>query len=162
MKRGTLMPATELRAGLPGLLRRIAFVGALLVLALPALISIKAVQAAELVMFETEGCVWCEAWNREVGGIYHKTEEGRVAPLRRVELHGPRPADLGDVEGIVYTPTFVLTEGGREVGRINGYPGNEHFWGLLGVLVKKLPPLTEPRPANLGIYANRAKGGSRP
>lgn len=113
---------------------------ALLALTTVATISVKAVQAAELVMFETAGCVWCAAWNRDVGGIYHKTEEGRTAPLRRVELHGPRPADLSDLEGIVYTPTFVLMEDGREVGRIDGYPGNEHFWGLLGVLVKKLHP----------------------
>lgn len=131
-------------AGIPRLLRRIAFTGAILVLAVPAMISIKAVRAAELVMFETEGCVWCAAWNRDVGGIYHKTEAGRVAPLRRVDRDDPRPEDLKDLEGIVFTPTFVLTEDGQEIGRINGYPGNEHFWGLLGVLVAKLPPPTGP------------------
>lgn len=95
-------------------------------------------RAAELVMFEAAGCTWCAAWNREVGVIYDKTEEARLAPLRRVDINAPRPADLADVGAIVYTPTFVLIEGGREVGRILGYPGEAHFWGLLGDELKKL------------------------
>jgi hypothetical protein len=32
----------------------------------------------------------------------------------------------------------VLVDRGREIGRIRGYPGEDHFWGLLGVLMKKL------------------------
>ncbi len=88
-------------------------------------------------MFETRSCSWCKAWNREVGGIYHKTPESRAAPLRRVDLDAPRPSDLAALPGIVYTPTFVLVEDGREVGRIQGYPGADHFWGLLGMLLEK-------------------------
>ena len=100
------------------------------------LISISA-QAAELVMFESEGCVWCAAWDRDVGEVYAKTEEGRLAPLRRVDIRA-RPADLSHLDGIVYTPTFVLLDGGQEIGRIVGYPGEDSFWGLLGELVRKL------------------------
>ena len=96
--------------------------------------------AAELVMFEAEGCEWCETWNREIGPIYPKTEEGRLAPLRRVDLHARRPDDLKDIKGIVYTPTFVLVEGCRELGRIVGYPGEDFFWGLLAQLVAKRAP----------------------
>lgn len=99
--------------------------------------------AAELVMFETEGCAWCAAWDREVGTVYARTVEGRLAPLRRVDKSAARPADLAAIEGIVYTPTFVLMDGGREVGRILGYPGESHFWGLLDVLLKKLPARAE-------------------
>ena len=33
---------------------------------------------------------------------------------------------------------MVLVDSGREIGRIRGYPGEDHFWGLLGVLIKKL------------------------
>ena len=96
--------------------------------------------AAELVMFETGGCPWCAAWNEEVGEIYHKTPEGRRAPLRRVDLEAARPPDLSAVRGVVYTPTFVLVEEGREVGRIAGYPGVDHFWGLLAQLLDELDP----------------------
>lgn len=42
-----------------------------------------------------------------------------------------------------YTPTFVLIDGGREVGRIEGYPGEAFFWGLLEKLARDLP--AEPR-----------------
>jgi len=95
-------------------------------------------RAAELVMFESAGCAWCTAWNREVGAVYDKTAEARIAPLRRVDIAAPRPSDLAVVGPIVYTPTFVLSDGGREVSRILGYPGEAQFWGLLGIELKKL------------------------
>ena len=96
-------------------------------------------QAAELVMFETLGCPWCMAWDKEVGVIYHKTAEGRTAPLRRLDIGDPRLPELAALPGILYTPTFVLMDGGREVGRIVGYPGEDLFWGLLGELFQRLP-----------------------
>ena len=35
------------------------------------------------------------------------------------------------VSPIRFTPTFVLVDDGREIGRIEGYPGEDFFWGLL-------------------------------
>lgn len=97
-------------------------------------------QSAELVMFESAICEWCDAWHAEIGPIYPKTDEGKRAPLRTVDIHDSRPRDLGDIEGVRFTPTFVLLDdGGQEVGRINGYPGQDFFWGLLGELITKLP-----------------------
>ena len=96
------------------------------------------VLALELVMFEEDGCPWCAAWDREVGMVYGKTAEGQQAPLRRVDLHGPRPNDLRAITGVIYTPTFVLVEAGRELGRITGYPGEAHFWGLLGHILERI------------------------
>ncbi len=96
-------------------------------------------QAAELVMFETLGCPWCMAWDAEVGVIYHKTAEGRTAPLRRLDIGDPLPPDLATLSELIYTPTFVLMDGGREVGRIVGYLGEDQFWGLLGELFQRLP-----------------------
>jgi thioredoxin-related protein len=97
-------------------------------------------KAAELLMFESPICEWCEAWNEEIGPIYPKTQEGKRAPLRRVNLYDERPADLRHIEGIRFTPTFVLIDdSGAEVGRINGYPGEDFFWGLLSELMAKLP-----------------------
>lgn len=96
--------------------------------------------ATELVMFESSSCTWCETWNNEIGPIYGKTDEGQQAPLRRVDIFDARPADLSDIRGIVYTPTFVLTRGGREVGRITGYPGEEFFWWRLDTLIARTDP----------------------
>lgn len=39
--------------------------------------------AAELVMFEQKGCVWCQRFDREIAPAYDKTTEGKRAPLRR-------------------------------------------------------------------------------
>lgn len=98
--------------------------------------------AAELVMFETRACSWCAEWHRVIGPIYPKTTEGKLAPLRRVDLSDQRPADLVAIGAVVYTPTFVLIEDGIEFGRIEGYPGEDFFWGLLNQELAKLPKKT--------------------
>ena len=95
-------------------------------------------RAAELVMFEQAGCVWCKTFDREIAPVYGKTEEGARAPLRRVDVDGTAPTDLTFIRTERLTPLFVLIDKGREIGRIRGYPGEDNFWGLLGVLVKKL------------------------
>jgi len=97
-----------------------------------------AFSAGELVMFNSSYCDWCELWEQEVGVVYEKTSEARIAPVRRVDIHDARPDDLKWIKRVVYTPTFVLINGGKEVGRINGYPGEGFFWGLLDEMVDKL------------------------
>jgi hypothetical protein len=94
--------------------------------------------AAELIMFEQAGCVWCETFDREIAPVYAKTTEGQRAPLRRVNIDDPLPKDLNFIAVERLAPLFVLIDKGREVGRIRGYPGEDHFWGLLGVLIRKL------------------------
>src|SRR5664279_6180496 len=101
-------------------------------------LSLSNARAAELVMFEQAGCAWCEAFDREIAPIYGKTEEGQRAPLRRVDIAQNLPPDLAFLETERLAPLFVLVDRGREIGRIRGYPGEDHFWGLLGVLMKKL------------------------
>lgn len=96
--------------------------------------------AAELLMFEEDWCHWCQKWDDEVGVIYAKTAEGRHLPLRRIDIHGAFPKDVALTSRPQYTPTFILVDEGREVGRIEGYPGEDFFWGLLGRLLDKLPP----------------------
>ncbi|MGE5164800.1 MAG: hypothetical protein ACM3IH_12355 [Sphingobacteriales bacterium] len=94
--------------------------------------------AAELIMFEQAGCAWCQTFDREIAPIYPKTAEGQRAPLRRVNIDYPLPPDLTFIAMERLAPVFVLVDKGRELGRIRGYPGEDHFWGLLGVLIKKL------------------------
>jgi hypothetical protein len=96
-------------------------------------------RAAELVMFERAGCAYCEQFEREIGPIYPKSDEGKTAPLRRVDIHAPIPPDLGAVTVERITPVFVLVDHGREIGRIRGYPGEDNFWGLLAGMISDLP-----------------------
>jgi thioredoxin-related protein len=112
---------------------RFALLGAMFIL-----FAAPAARAAELVMFAQAGCPWCESFDREIAPIYPKTEEGLRAPLRRVDIKRSVPADLAFIDRERLTPLFVLVDQGREVGRIRGYPGEDNFWGLLGVLIKRL------------------------
>src|SRR5690242_16671730 len=95
-------------------------------------------RSAELVMFEQPGCVWCDTFDREIGPVYSKTAEGQRAPLRRVNIDNPLPKDLSFLAVERLAPLFILVDKEHEVGRIRGYPGEDNFWGLLGVLIKKL------------------------
>jgi hypothetical protein len=113
-----------------------------------ALVGVSA-HAAELIMFEQKGCVWCERFNREIAPTYEKTDEGRRAPLRRLDIARPMPPDLAFVRRERFTPVFVLVDNGREFGRIRGYPGDVFFWGLLANLIERLDR-GEPTPANVG------------
>ncbi|MEM7189026.1 MAG: thioredoxin family protein [Pseudomonadota bacterium] len=92
-----------------------------------------------MLIFEEDWCHWCEQWNDEVGVVYSKTAEGKLAPLRRIDIHGALPEGLALVSPPQYTPTFILVDDGREVGRIEGYPGEDFFWGFLARLLEKLP-----------------------
>nr|WP_103258305.1 SoxS [Tabrizicola aquatica] len=89
----------------------------------------------ELLMFEQPGCIYCAAWDREVAPEYPLTDEGRAAPLRRLQLRDPLPEGLTLISPPIFTPTFVLVEDGVEVGRIAGYPGEDFFWPLLAQLI---------------------------
>lgn len=88
-------------------------------------------------MFSATYCEWCEVWKEEVGIIYAKTEEGGIAPLRELDIEDPLPANLRLSGPIKYTPTFVLIEDEREVGRITGYGYEDAFWGSLEVLLRE-------------------------
>lgn len=104
--------------------------------------------AAELYMFRRDGCVWCAKWDREIGPIYPKTEFEKRAPLRLVNLDHDRDPPIVHAP-IHYTPTFVLVEGGKEVGRIEGYPGDMFFWPRLEGLLASAPKEAVPKGASI-------------
>lgn len=91
--------------------------------------------ALHLVMVERDGCVYCAAWDAAIAPIYPKTPEGQAAPLQRVNIRDMEASGLAFARPVVFTPTFVLMEEGREIDRIEGYPGEDFFWGLLGKMI---------------------------
>lgn len=101
---------------------------------LPLLLSLPAV-AAELVMYTRNGCPFCVRFEREIAPVYARTPEGKVAPLRRIDLPAGGVRGEGLRDPVIATPTFVLVDDGREIGRITGYLNDDMFWGLLGRLV---------------------------
>jgi hypothetical protein len=76
-------------------------------------------------MVDDAACPYCVRWHREVGPGYRLSSEGRFAPLNIVKRVSAGAHRLANVR---YTPTFVLLDGDREVGRIVGYGGSEMFW----------------------------------
>ena len=117
-------PSTE---GIPKAMRRI------LGIALLALLPLQAQADPVLFMAEEDGCFWCAKWDEEIAHIYPLTDEGRTAPLQRYDLHSETP-EVEFARRVHFTPTFILVEDGVEVGRIEGYPGEDFFWGLLTMM----------------------------
>lgn len=98
-----------------------------------------ALSETRLMMVEEEGCPWCERWNADVGDVYARTEEGITAPLWRHEISDELPEGVTLSSRPQFTPTFILLVDGTEVNRIEGYPGEGFFWGLLGIMLANLP-----------------------
>ena len=57
----------------------------------------------------------------------HRLDEGQP----RLALAAP----------VRFTPTFLLVEGDREIGRLTGYMNDAIFWGLLDGLLERLRPV---------------------
>ena len=95
-------------------------------------------RGAELIMFEQRGCEWCEVWMEEIAPVLPKTPEGKCARFSRFDIHNPSSDLLKKIKPIIYTPTFVLLEDGKEVGRVLGYAGEDFFWFHLATQLKKL------------------------
>ncbi|MEL7173113.1 MAG: thioredoxin family protein [Pseudomonadota bacterium] len=110
----------------------------LAILAISALVVPAAAAAGEyrLLMLDQEACEWCEQWEEDIGGAYHLTPEGKIAPLTRASIHEPLPDGIALDRRAGFTPTFVLLEKGAEVGRLEGYAGADFFYPMLGRLLR--------------------------
>ena len=92
-----------------------------------------------LIMVEEPGCAYCAAWLDEIGPVYPNTDEGRFAPLLRADLSDGPPAGVSYARKVVYTPTFVLIDDGKEIARLEGYPGENFFWPMLQEMLVASP-----------------------
>ena len=86
-----------------------------------------------LLMAEEDGCYWCQKWYDEIGIMYPKTVEGKIAPIWSFNIRTELPS-VTLSKDLIFTPTFILTDNGQEIGRIEGYPGEDFFWARLGML----------------------------
>lgn len=112
---------------------------ALAVMALTTFAAVKSANAAELIMVHSPICEWCDTWEDEIGVVYNRTAQGGRAPLRRVDIDDVEKSAFRIDRPVIYTPTFLLIDGGREIGRIDGYPGENYFWVFLDELLNKAP-----------------------
>ena len=87
-----------------------------------------------LVMAEQPGCIYCIRWDREIAHIYPKTAVGKAAPLLRYNIREDAPP-VTLANSVRFTPTFILARDGVEIGRLEGYPSEDFFWGLIERMV---------------------------
>ncbi|MEK9969311.1 MAG: thioredoxin family protein [Ferrovibrio sp.] len=121
----------------------------LLILVLLAPLTAARAGESALVMIQSPGCPYCAKWDREIAPVYEKTEEAARFPLKRVDIAEARRDPVlarALTAPPYYTPTFILMDDGREVGRIIGYSNEFSFWGLFDIEKRKLAAL--PAPAN--------------
>ena len=100
--------------------------------------------AAELIMVEQQGCYYCEEWKDQLGHIYPKTPEGKYAPLKTFDI-----TEVDGIKGlerdVIFTPTFILMEKNKELGRLEGYSSEDFFWELLEGILEKETEYTAPK-----------------
>lgn len=104
-------------------------------------------QGIRLLMFEQDGCYWCEIWDKEISEIYPKTLEGQVAPLHRIDIHSNLSTDIILNNSPQFTPTFIIVRNNIEIGRIEGYPGEDFFWALIDKILLKIPEYSQQKGA---------------
>lgn len=150
----------DLRAGIEGRMHkgRLMRVTRRLFLALPALPWLIAapahgdaarnvtspVRGLRLLMVERRGCVWCRRFDREIAPGYDAHPQGAAAPLARIDLDGPWPDGLALARRPSLTPSFILLRDGIELGRIEGYVGQRHFWPALSEMMQRAGVLSAP------------------
>ena len=104
----------------------------------------KTASTAELLMVEQQGCYYCLEWKDQLGHIYSKTPEGKFAPLKTIDI-----TDIDKISGlqrdVIFTPTFVLMENNKELGRLEGYSSEDFFWELLEVILERETEYTAPK-----------------
>jgi hypothetical protein len=90
-----------------------------------------------LLMIEEAGCIYCLRWKQEVGPEFPITPEGRAAPLEMIDIGSAAIGSYDLRSRPRLTPTFILVQNKVELDRIEGYPGEDFFWGLLGLMLER-------------------------
>lgn len=86
---------------------------------------------SHLIMVTSDYCPYCQAWERDIGVVYHKSPYALALPLTRVNVESKMPEDMTFKKPVVGTPTFLIIRDGQEIDRQSGYIDAEMFWWWL-------------------------------
>jgi len=89
-------------------------------------------------MVDADDCPYCARFHAEIGPAYPNTTEGKLAPLQVLNVKNEWPKAYKHIEQANITPTFILIDKGKEVDRLEGYPGEDYFWFLLNGMLDKI------------------------
>lgn len=85
----------------------------------------------ELIVFETDGCLYCGLFRRDVLPDYLKSQRAADVPIRFVDVNKAGPLGPSLSSPLTIVPTVVLMVEGREAARITGYTGPETFFHMV-------------------------------
>ncbi len=85
----------------------------------------------ELVVFEADGCIYCQNFRSDVLPLYRESQIGRETPIRFVNVSRSDETKMGLSGAITIAPTVVLMHQGQEVDRIVGYTGPFNFMKMV-------------------------------
>ena len=91
----------------------------------------------KLLYFYSDTCAYCKAWENEIANIYPKTEFEDEFKLSFIDFFSNVDLEKYGISKIVtVTPTFIFVKDKTEVGRIEGYNGQELFWWQVDDVIK--------------------------
>ena len=91
----------------------------------------------KLLYFYSDRCAYCKAWENEIANIYPKTEFEDEYRLSFIDFFSNVDLEKYGISKIVkVTPTFIFVKDKTEVGRIEGYNGQELFWWQVDEIIK--------------------------
>ena len=91
----------------------------------------------KLLYFYSDTCAYCKAWENEIANIYLKTEFEDQFKLSFIDFSSNAVFEKYGISIIVkVTPTFIFVKDKTEVGRIEGYNGQELFWWQVDEIIK--------------------------
>ena len=91
----------------------------------------------KLLYFYSDTCAYCKAWENEIANIYLKTEFEDQFKLSFIDFSSNAVFEKYGISIIVkVTPTFIFVKDKTEVGRIEGYNGQELFWWQVDEITK--------------------------
>ena len=93
----------------------------------------------KLLYFYSDTCAYCKAWENEIANIYLKTEFEDQFKLSFIDFSSNVDFQKYGISKIVkVTPTFIFVKDKTEVGRIEGYYGQELFWWQVDEIIKSV------------------------
>ncbi|MDC3092651.1 thioredoxin family protein [Paracoccaceae bacterium] len=91
----------------------------------------------ELLYFYADTCAYCKTWENEIANIYVKTEFEDEFKLSFINVFSNVELEnYGISKTVKVTPTFIFVKDKMEVGRIEGYNGQELFWWQVDEIIK--------------------------
>jgi thioredoxin-related protein len=102
-----------------------------------AVTALPATSNMELLVFEVQGCVYCDVFRRDVLPTYQSAPAAVRAPIRFVDINSVDADKLALRGAVRVVPTMVLMKEGKEVERITGYTAPSTFFKLVNYMLER-------------------------